>query len=101
MKHKINPIVDCVFKALLGSEKNKNLLIHFLNAVTGLAGDDAITEVVIMNSYNDREFFMDKLLQIISGFICFSSPCLMSMGRISKMKWSAGYTSLNRRNIRI
>ena len=61
MKHKINPIVDCVFKALLGSEKNKNLLIHFLNAVTGLAGDDAITDVVIMNPYNDREFFMDKL----------------------------------------
>ena len=61
MKHKINPIVDCVFKALLGSEKNKNLLIHFLNAVTGLAGDDAITDVVIMNPYNEREFLDDKL----------------------------------------
>ncbi|SLM32629.1 conserved hypothetical protein [Desulfamplus magnetovallimortis] len=61
MKHKINPIVDCVFKALLGSEKNKNLLIHFLNAVTGLEGEDTITDVVIMNPYNDREFMTDKL----------------------------------------
>ncbi|MBF0229846.1 MAG: Rpn family recombination-promoting nuclease/putative transposase [Desulfamplus sp.] len=61
MKHKINPIVDCVFKALLGSEKNKNLLIHFLNAVTGLKDDDEITDVVIMNPYNDREFIEDKL----------------------------------------
>jgi hypothetical protein len=33
MKHKINPIVDCVFKAILGAEENKNLLIHFLNAI--------------------------------------------------------------------
>ncbi|SLM29462.1 conserved hypothetical protein [Desulfamplus magnetovallimortis] len=61
MKHKINPIVDCVFKALLGSEKNKNLLVHFLNAVTELTDDNAITDVVIMNPYNDREFLTDKL----------------------------------------
>ncbi|MBF0302485.1 MAG: Rpn family recombination-promoting nuclease/putative transposase, partial [Desulfamplus sp.] len=61
MKHKINPIVDCVFKALLGSEKNKNLLIHFLNAVTGLQGDDTITDVEIINPYNEREFIDGKL----------------------------------------
>jgi len=61
MKHKINPIVDCVFKMLLGSEKNKNLLIHFLNAVTGLQGDETITDVVILNPYNDRQFPDDKL----------------------------------------
>jgi len=61
MKHRINPIVDCVFKALLGSEKNKNLLIHFLNAVTGLEGDNIITDVVILNPYNEREFMEDKL----------------------------------------
>jgi len=61
MRHRINPIVDCVFKALLGSEKNKNLLIHFLNAVTELQGDEAITDVVIMNPYNEREFIDGKL----------------------------------------
>jgi len=61
MQHKINPIVDCVFKALLGSEKNKNLLIHFLNAVTELKGNAAITDVIIMNPYNEREFIEDKL----------------------------------------
>ena len=61
MKHRINPIVDCVFKALLGSEKNKNLLIHFLNAVTGLEGSNLITDVEILNPYNEREFMDDKL----------------------------------------
>ncbi|MBF0241610.1 MAG: Rpn family recombination-promoting nuclease/putative transposase [Desulfamplus sp.] len=61
MIHKIDPIVDCVFKALLGSESNKNLLIHFLNAVIGFEGDDIITDVVILNPYNEREFIDDKL----------------------------------------
>ena len=47
MKHKINPTVDCVFKAILGSEENKNLLIHFLNAV--LEPDSKIKEIVLNN----------------------------------------------------
>ncbi len=33
MKHRINPQVDCVFKALLGAENNRNLPIHFINAM--------------------------------------------------------------------
>ncbi|MFM8330787.1 MAG: Rpn family recombination-promoting nuclease/putative transposase, partial [Candidatus Methylumidiphilus sp.] len=61
MKHRIDPKIDCVFKALLGSVENRNLLAHFLNAV--LAADLAapITFVEILNPYNDREFIDDKL----------------------------------------
>ncbi len=61
MKHRIDPKIDCVFKALLGSEENRNLLIHFLNAI--LAGElsSPITTVEILNPYNDREFLDDKL----------------------------------------
>jgi len=59
MKHKINPTVDCVFKAILGSEQNKNLLIHFLNAV--LEPASLIKEIVLNNPYNEREFVADKL----------------------------------------
>ncbi len=29
MKHFIIPTIDCVFKALLGSDEHKNLLINF------------------------------------------------------------------------
>ena len=32
MLHPIDPKIDCVFKALLGAEDNRPLLIHFLNA---------------------------------------------------------------------
>jgi len=59
MKHKINPTVDCVFKAILGSEENKNLLIHFLNAV--LEPASKIKEIVLNNPYNERKFVADKL----------------------------------------
>jgi hypothetical protein len=30
MRHPIDPKVDCVFKALLGAESNRDLLIHLL-----------------------------------------------------------------------
>ena len=61
MKHPIDPKIDCVFKALLGAEHNRRLLIHFVNAV--LAGELAapIAEVEILDPYNEREFLDDKL----------------------------------------
>jgi len=61
MRHPIDPKVDCVFKALLGAERNQALLIHFLNAVLGPALPDPVTETEILNPYNEREFLDDKL----------------------------------------
>jgi predicted transposase/invertase (TIGR01784 family) len=61
MKHAIDPKIDCVFKALLGAERNRRLSIHFLNAM--LAGELAapVVAVEILNPYNEREFLDDKL----------------------------------------
>jgi predicted transposase/invertase (TIGR01784 family) len=61
MRHKIDPLVDCVFKAILGKDENKNLLIHFLNAVLEPEKDALIRDVVIKNPYNEKEFVGDKL----------------------------------------
>jgi predicted transposase/invertase (TIGR01784 family) len=61
MRHAIDPKIDCVFKALLGSEENRNLLIHFLNAILGADLQGPVTEVQILNPYNEREFLTDKL----------------------------------------
>ncbi|UHD15555.1 PD-(D/E)XK nuclease family transposase [Thiocapsa bogorovii] len=60
MRHPIDPRVDCVFKALLGSEDNRPLLIHFLNAVLVDDLPAPITEVETLNPYNEREAFSDK-----------------------------------------
>jgi predicted transposase/invertase (TIGR01784 family) len=61
MRHPIDPKIDCVFKALLGAEANRRLLIHFLNAVLGAALPAPIRQVEILNPYNEREFLDDKL----------------------------------------
>jgi predicted transposase/invertase (TIGR01784 family) len=61
MKHQIDPTVDCVFKALLGAEENKNLLIHFLNAVLELTENKKIVGVKLLNPYLEKEFQTDKL----------------------------------------
>ena len=59
MKHPISPTVDCVFKAILGAVENKNLLLDFLNGV--LVPPSPILDVEILNPYNDRQFYSDKL----------------------------------------
>jgi hypothetical protein len=50
MKHKINPMIDCVFKEILGSEEHKGLLIHFLNAVLIPTGSIPIKKVDLLRS---------------------------------------------------
>ena len=37
MRHRIDPTVDYAFKCLLATDENTDLLLHFLNAVLGLA----------------------------------------------------------------
>ncbi|WP_242482654.1 Rpn family recombination-promoting nuclease/putative transposase, partial [Thiocystis violacea] len=54
MHHPIDPKIDCVFKALLGAETNRTLLIHFLNAILGPDLPAPITWVEILNPYNDK-----------------------------------------------
>jgi predicted transposase/invertase (TIGR01784 family) len=61
MRHPIDPKIDCVFKALLGAEANRDLLVHFLNAMLGGELPAPVVEVVILNPYNEREFLDDKL----------------------------------------
>jgi predicted transposase/invertase (TIGR01784 family) len=61
MKHPIDPKVDCVFKAILGSEENRDLLIHFLNAFLAEELAEPLVWVEILNPYNDKEFISDKL----------------------------------------
>ena len=51
-------MVDCVFKAILGSRGNELVLIDFLNAILCLP--KTITEVEIANPYNEKAFTADK-----------------------------------------
>ena len=61
MQHPIDPKIDCVFKAILGTQANRNLLIHFLNAILDIDLSAPIIQVDILNPYNEREFLTNKL----------------------------------------
>ena len=61
MKHRIDPTIDCVFKQLLGTPQNRNLLISFINAFLESELEHPITDVDILNPYNEKEFTNDKL----------------------------------------
>lgn len=61
MLHAIDPKIDCVFKALLGAEENRALLMHFLNAFLAIDLVQPIVWVEILNPYNEREYLNDKL----------------------------------------
>jgi hypothetical protein len=61
MRHPIDPKIDCVFKALLGAEDSRALLIHFLHAMLGAELPAPVTAMEILNPYNEREFLTDKL----------------------------------------
>ncbi|MEW5817645.1 MAG: Rpn family recombination-promoting nuclease/putative transposase, partial [Spirochaetota bacterium] len=57
----VNPLVDCVFKKLLGSDEHKTLLIHFLNAVLASFLGQSVNDVEILNPYTLQDTFTDKL----------------------------------------
>src|SRR5687767_5083576 len=54
----IDPTVDYVFKKLFADPANKDLLIHLLNSILP---PPRITDVVILNPFNEKEFADDKL----------------------------------------
>ena len=56
---RLNPRVDFAFKKLFGSEENKDILISFINSV--LDQDEPITDLILKNPYNAKNFKNDKL----------------------------------------
>ncbi len=60
----IDPLIDCVFKKIFGSEEHKRLLIHFLNSLLGPRAGIDVTEVELLNPYNQRDLLDDKLTEV-------------------------------------
>ena len=73
MPETLDPKVDVVFKQIFGAEKNKPILISFLNAVLEWTGDRQIVAVEILNPYleqeniNDSYGILDIKVQLSSG----------------------------------
>ncbi len=67
----LNPKLDLTFKKVFGTERNKNILIHFLNDILGFTGIDTIQEVEFLSTYMDPEVASDK--QSIVDVLCKDS----------------------------
>ncbi|MCC8397759.1 MAG: Rpn family recombination-promoting nuclease/putative transposase [Rickettsia endosymbiont of Labidopullus appendiculatus] len=55
----ISPRVDIAFKKIFGVEENKDLLISLINSI--ISDEDQISEVILLNPYNPKNFREDKL----------------------------------------
>ncbi|GKS80116.1 hypothetical protein wHmb_10020 [Wolbachia pipientis] len=67
----LDPRNDLCFKKIFGTEKNKNILTHFLNDILGFTEINAIQEVEFLSTIMDPEVASDK--QSIVDVLCKDS----------------------------
>ncbi|OAB82468.1 transposase [Wolbachia endosymbiont of Laodelphax striatellus] len=67
----LDPRNDLCFKKIFGTEKNKNILIHFLNDILGFSGSNKIKEIEFLSTIMDPEIASDK--QSIVDVLCKDS----------------------------
>ncbi|WP_265033884.1 Rpn family recombination-promoting nuclease/putative transposase [Wolbachia endosymbiont (group A) of Sicus ferrugineus] len=67
----LDPKLDLTFKKIFGTEKNKNILIHFLNDILGCTEVNTIQEVEFLSTIMDPEIASDK--QSIVDVLCRDS----------------------------
>jgi predicted transposase/invertase (TIGR01784 family) len=69
----LDPKNDRAFRRIFGSEKNKDILIHFINDVLGLEGDEKIQEITFLPTIQDaviaskKESALDVLCKDANG----------------------------------
>ncbi|MDN5248413.1 MAG: Rpn family recombination-promoting nuclease/putative transposase [Wolbachia endosymbiont of Tyrophagus putrescentiae] len=67
----LDPKCDLTFKRIFGTDKNKNILIHFLNDILGFSKKNAIQDVEFLSTIMDPEIASDK--QSIVDVLCKDS----------------------------
>ncbi|MBS9530508.1 MULTISPECIES: Rpn family recombination-promoting nuclease/putative transposase [unclassified Wolbachia] len=67
----LDPKLDLTFKKIFGTEKNKNILIHFLNDILGCTEVNTIQEVEFLSTIMDPEIASDR--QSIVDVLCRDS----------------------------
>ena len=67
----LDPKNDVAFKKIFGSEKNQDILIHFINDILGFKGTKAIKEVIFLSPVQDPKIAIQK--QSIVDVLCKDS----------------------------
>lgn len=61
VKKFLDPKNTFAFKKMFGTDKNKNILIHFLNGMLDFKGDQRICEVQFLKTNQDQQSLLDVL----------------------------------------
>ncbi len=64
----LDPKNDISFKRIFGTEKNKDILIHFLNDILGFTGKSAIKDIEFLSTIQDPDIASKK--QSIVDVLC-------------------------------
>jgi hypothetical protein len=56
----LDPKNDVAFRKIFGSEKNKDILLHFINDMIKFRGSDPIIEVTFLTPIQDPEIISKK-----------------------------------------
>jgi len=56
----LDPLVDVIFKRIFGSERNKDVLLAFLNSTFREAGEPPLEEIALLNPYTEADSPDDK-----------------------------------------
>ncbi len=64
----LSPLNSYSFRRIFGTEKNKDILIHFLNDILGFTGKDEIKEIEFLSTIQDAEIASKK--QSIVDVLC-------------------------------
>jgi predicted transposase/invertase (TIGR01784 family) len=64
----LDPKNDFCFRQIFGTERNKDILIHFLNDILGYKGEEQITEVTFLKTIQDPNIAIYK--QSIVDVLC-------------------------------
>ncbi len=67
----LDPKNDVAFRRIFGTEKNKDILIHFLNDILGFTGKDEVKEIEFLSTIQDAEIASKK--QSIVDVLCRDS----------------------------
>ncbi len=67
----LDPKLDLTFKKTFGNEKNKDILIHFLNDILGCTEVNVIQEIEFINTALNPEFASER--QSIVDVLCQDS----------------------------
>ena len=62
----LDPKNDVAFKRIFGTEKNKDILIHFLNDMLVFKDKKLITDVTFLKPILDPEIFAKKQVSLMS-----------------------------------